>query len=84
MRILPNNGKNKKKLKVKVEILHEGRIREELELEVVRGERILDILRKLNLNVEEVVVLVGEEPVPEDTKVTSEIKLKIIPVVPGV
>lgn len=67
------------KVKVVVDVFG----REVKEIEVEKGSKILDLLRELGLIAEEVVVALDGEIVPEDERIYSDCRLKIISVVSG-
>lgn len=52
-------------------------------LEVKRGVRVADVLRRLGLVVEEVVVAVDGEIVPEDERIFEDVRVDVYSVVSG-
>ena len=57
--------------------------RERREIEVKKGTRIIDILRRLNVNPVEVVTILNGEVVPEEEIVIKDSELEILSVVSG-
>ena len=68
------------KVRVRVKLVRRD---EEFELEVEKGSKVEDVLRRLGLNPGEYVTVLNGEVVPEDETIDEPAELKLVPVVSG-
>jgi len=70
------------KTKVLVKIINLENKKEET-LVVKRGEKITNILKRMEINPEEVIAVLNDSVVPIEEEITEDSKLELVPVVSG-
>ena len=70
------------KTKVLVKIINLENKKEET-LVVKRGEKITNILKRMEINPEEVIAVLNDTVVPIEEEITGDSKLELVPVVSG-